>query len=59
MGEPMDKDRWHDLFLAVVTSLEDINGTLKAILENRRCSCNHLEQIADNVWSIADNIKEK
>ena len=57
MGEPMDKDRWHDLFLAVVTSLEEINGTLKAILENKKCSCNHLEQIAYNVEVIANEKK--
>ena len=63
MSEPMDQDRWHDLFLAIDNSLIDISTALNEIntilKEDVGVPLLCIERIADSVETIADNTKFK
>ena len=63
MSEPMDQDRWHDLFLAIDNSLIDISTALNEIntvlKEDVGVPLLCIERIADAVETIADNTKFK
>jgi len=56
MSEPMDQDKWHDLFLAIDNSLIDISTSLNEINKTLKVD---IERIADAVETIADNTKFK